>query len=84
MITEIIFFSAYMLFIFKYGFGVRFARLFIRPAIAAAVMVITLSFLENLAIAVITGIIIYSIVLLALRTIDKEDKRILDKIIRNL
>ena len=84
LITEIIFFSAYMSFIFKYGFGVRFAGLFIKPAIAAAIMVIALSFLENLAIAVIVGIIVYSIVLLALRAIDKEDKIILNKAIRNL
>lgn len=84
LISEIIFFSAYLSFIFRYGLGIKFARLFVRPAIAAIVMIAALSFLENLAVAIILGIIIYSAVLLALGAIDKEDKRILNKVIKNM
>ncbi|MFH0868041.1 MAG: flippase [Candidatus Woesearchaeota archaeon] len=84
VITEIIFFFMYISFIIKYGLKIKFTRLFIRPVIASAVMIFLLSFIGNLFIAVISGAFIYFIALFILRTIDKEDKLIFSKVVKNL
>lgn len=83
VITQIIFFLIYIFFIVKYGLKIKFAGLLIRPAIASAVMVVALQFIGNLFAAVIFGALSYCITLIILRAVDLEDKRILNKIIKN-
>jgi O-antigen/teichoic acid export membrane protein len=84
VITEIVFFFTYTSFIVKYGLAIKFVRIFIRPLVATIVMVFVLSFIENLFIAVILGAFVYLIVILILGTIDKEDKSIFNRAIKNI
>ena len=55
-----------------------------KPVIAAFTMIIALSFVENLFAAILLGIFVYIAMLVVLRTIDNEDKRILSKIIKSI
>ena len=82
--VKIIFFLVYTSFIFKYGLGINLARMFMKPVIAAFTMIIALSFVENLFAAILLGIFVYIAMLVVLRTIDNEDKRILSKIIKSI
>ena len=84
VITEIAFFIIYMHFITKYGLGVKLTRIFVKPIIATAIMIFALSFIGNLFISIVLGIIVYVIALLALGTIDKEDKIIFKKVMKNI
>lgn len=85
LITEIIFFIAYTSFIIHYGFKFKFILSFIyKPVIAVAVMVFLVSFIGNLFLAIISGAFIYFIVLLALRIVDKQDKVLFNKILKNI
>jgi O-antigen/teichoic acid export membrane protein len=85
LITEIIFFITYTIFIVKYGFKFKFILSFIhKPIIAAIIMVILLAFIKDLFLAIISGAFIYFIVLFALRIADKQDKVLFNKIIRNI
>lgn len=85
LITEIIFFITYTSVIIKYGFGLKFLQKFAyKPIIAVAVMVSLLSFVENLLLAIVIGAIMYFAVLLSLKIIDKEDKRLYSKVVNNL
>jgi len=84
VITEIAFFIIYMYFISKYGLGVKIMGIFIRPVIATAIMIFSLSFINNLFVAIVLGGLIYVIALFALGTIDKEDKLIFSKVIKNI
>jgi O-antigen/teichoic acid export membrane protein len=85
LITEIIFFITYTSFVIRYGFKFKFILSFIhKPIIAAAIMVFLVSFIENLFLAVILGIFIYGAALSALRIIDKEDKVLFNKVIKNV
>ena len=85
LVTEIIFSIIYSGFISRYGFGFKFLISFIyKPIIAAAAMIFSLRFVDNLFSAVLTGFLVYTAVLLFLRIIDSEDKRIFYKIVKNL
>ena len=84
VITEIIFFFTYIYFIVKYGLGIKFIRLFIRPVIATVIMLFSLSFIENLVIAIIFGALIYFTTLFIIGTIDKQDMIIFNKVIKNI
>ena len=84
VITEIAFFIIYMHFITKYGLGVKLTRIFVKPIIATAIMIFALSFIGNLFISIVLVIIVYVIALLALGTIDKEDKIIFKKVMKNI
>lgn len=84
VITEIIFFLTYTSFIVKYGLKIKFAGLFIRPAIASAVMVFSLLFIDNVFIAIILGAFVYFISLIMFGAIDKEDRLIFNKVIKNV
>jgi len=55
--------------------------IFVKPVIAALAMVMVLSFVGNLLAAIILGAFVYIAMLLALRTIDDKDKKILSKIV---
>ena len=68
----------------KYGLGIKFIKIFIRPIIATAIMTLLLSFIGNIFVAVILGASIYFIALFILGTIDKEDKMIFNKVINNI
>ena len=81
LIAEIIFFSVYSFFIFKYGLWINLAGIFVKPVIAALAMMMVLSFVGNLLAAIILGAFVYIAMLLALRTIDDKDKKILSKIV---
>ncbi|MBI2559356.1 flippase [Candidatus Woesearchaeota archaeon] len=85
LITEIIFFIIYSGFAANYGFNLRFLIMFVhKPLIAAGTMVFLLQFIGNLFIAVFAGFLIYISILLFLKIMDNEDKRIFYKIINNL
>ena len=85
LVTEIIFFIIYSGFISKYGFGFQFLWSFIyKPLLAAGIMVFSLQFIDNLYLAVFIGCLIYVAMLLILRILDNEDKRIFYKIIKNI
>ena len=84
VMTEIIFFFMYISFIVKYGLGIKFIRIFIRPVISAAIMVCLLSFIENIFVGVILGGSIYFIALFVFGTIDKEDRLLFNKVIKNI
>ena len=85
LMTEIIFFITYTSFMVKYGFKFRFIISFIyKPVIAATVMVFSLSLIGNLFLAIIFGAFVYFIVLLPLRILDKEDKLLFNKILKNI
>jgi O-antigen/teichoic acid export membrane protein len=84
VITEIIFFLIYTSFIVKYGLKIKFAVIFIRPLVAAAIMVFLLSFVGNIFIAVILGAFVYLALLFVFGAIDKEDKLLFKKVINNL
>ena len=84
LITEIAFFIIYTSFIIRYGFKFKFIFAFIyKPIIAAAIMGFLLPFIRNLFLAIILGMFIYIAALLALRIVDKEDKSLFNKIVRN-
>jgi O-antigen/teichoic acid export membrane protein len=83
LITEIIFFSTYLSFIFKYDLRIKFVKLCVKPVIAAIVMTAALFFIENLFLEMLVGAIVYIGVLLVLKTIDKEDRLIINKIMKN-
>jgi O-antigen/teichoic acid export membrane protein len=85
LLTEIIFFITYTSFVIRYGFNFRFVVSFIyKPIIAVAVMIFSLFFIESLFLAIILGALAYFIVLLALRILDKEDKILFNKIVKNI
>ena len=85
LITEIIFFILYTSFIIKNGFEFNFVKSFIyKPLIAVGIMVFLLSFVENLFLAILMGILIYIAVVSALGVVDKEDKFLFNKVIRNV
>ncbi len=84
LIAEVIFFISYNFFVAKYGIKINVIKPFIKPAIAALIMIIAIYFVENFLIAVIVGIFAYAVSLFALRTIDREDKRIIGKVVRNV
>jgi len=84
LITEIIFFFTYIFFIIRYNLRIKFVRLFIKPLIATVIMVYLLSFIENIFLEVVLGIVIYFLTLFFLRTIDKQDKLIFNKVVKNL
>lgn len=84
LLTEIIFFIIYTSFIVKNGFKLNFAKSFIyKPLIAAVIMIFLLPFINNLFLSIFLGIFIYTAVVLALGVIDKEDKLLFNKIVRN-
>ncbi|MAH32902.1 hypothetical protein CL615_00765 [archaeon] len=80
LITEVIFFFIYTSFIVKYGLKIKFISLSIRPIIATLIMLFALTFIGDLVLAVVVGIIVYFAVLIILGTIDKEDKLLYKKI----
>lgn len=84
LITEIVFFLLYTSFIIRYGLRIRPIHTLLRPLIAVAIMVLALSFIDNLFIAVILGGSVYLVALLVLGTIDKEDKLIFNKVIKDV
>ena len=85
LITEIIFFFMYTFFIMKYSFNFKFIIKFVyKPLIAAAIMVFSLLFIDNLFLAIFIGFFIYISVLFILKIVDKEDKQIFYKIVKNL
>ncbi|MBW2976321.1 flippase [Candidatus Woesearchaeota archaeon] len=84
IITEIVFFFVYTSFIVKYGLGIRFIRLSVRPVIAVSIMIFSLQYIENMFAAIVSGALIYSIALFILGTIDKEDRLLIDKVVKNL
>jgi len=84
VITEIIFFLIYTSFIVKYRLGIKFVSIFIRPVIATVIMIVSLSFIGNILIAIVLGGSIYFTALFVLGTIDKEDKLIFNKIMKNV
>ncbi|MBI2627555.1 flippase [Candidatus Nomurabacteria bacterium] len=85
LITEVIFFFIYSGFAANYGFNLKFLVTFVyKPLIAAGTMVFLLQFIDNLFIAVFAGSLIYISILLFLKIMDNEDKRIFYKIINNL
>lgn len=96
LITEIIFLIIYKSFITKYGFTLGFVFKFIhKPVFATAVMVASLylanrmvstyftGMISYLIAMIIFGMIIYSITLLTVRIIDKEDRYLIGKIIKS-
>lgn len=85
LITEVIFFFIYSGFAANYGFNLKFLVTFAyKPLIAAGIMVFLLKFVDNLFIAVFAGFLIYTSIILSLRILDNEDKRIFYKIVNNL
>lgn len=85
LLTEIVFFIIYTSFIIKYGFKFKFILSFIhKPIIAGSIMITSLLFIENIFLAVFSGMIIYFAVLYFIGIIDKEDKVLLTKIKNNL
>lgn len=84
LITEILLFSEYLFFVSRYGLGIRFARLFIRPVVAALIMIAALSVIESLLLSVVIGAVVYLGILFLLGAIDREDKRIINKAIKNI
>ena len=85
LITEIIFFIIYSSFAGKYGFSLKFLMKFVyKPLIAAALMVFSLFFVENLFLAIFVGFFVYVLSLLLLRIVDSEDKQIFYRIVKNI
>tara|TARA_Y100000031_G_scaffold78124_1_gene86093 strand:+ start:10902 stop:12332 length:1431 start_codon:yes stop_codon:yes gene_type:complete len=85
LLTEIIFFIMYTSFIIKYGFKFKFILKFLhKPIIAVIIMAFSLAFVGDLFLSIVIGMFIYIASLLVLRTIDKEDKVLLNKIIKNI
>lgn len=85
LITEIIFFITYTLFIYKYKFNFWFVLSFVhKPIIAIAVMIFSLFLIESLFLAIIVGAIVYFAVLLTLRILDEQDKTLFNNIIKNV
>lgn len=85
LLTEIIFSATYTLLIIKYGFNFGFLFSFIhKPIIAVSIMVILLLFIENIFLAILSGMIIYFAVLYFIGIMDKEDRILLMKIKNNL
>jgi O-antigen/teichoic acid export membrane protein len=83
VITEVIFFFMYTYFINKYNLKISMVRLFVRPVIAGALMLVAISFIGNLYVAVIAGALVYAAALFTAGAIDKEDKIIIEKVIKN-
>ena len=83
IVTEIIFFFIYTAFIIRYGCGINFIGIFVKPAIAVSLMLITIFLIENTFIAIAIGFFVYLASLLFFGIIDKEDKIILNKILKN-
>ena len=83
LITEAIFFISYNFFVSRYGIKINVIKPFIKPIIAALIMIMALYFVENFFIAVIVGIFAYAASLFVLRAIDMEDKKIINKVIGN-
>lgn len=83
LITEAVFFVSYNFFISRYGIRIDYAKPAIKPAIAALIMISALYFVDNFFISVVLGAIIYIGAILLLKTFDTEDKKMIDKIIKN-
>ncbi len=84
LVTEILFFVIYTFFVSKYGIKISVLKQFLKPAIAALVMIAALNFIGNLFIAVALGAVIYSATLVLLNTIDSEDRKLVYKVIKNI
>ena len=83
IITDIILFILYTYFIRKYKLKIMFVRILFKPLIASIIMLLFILYIENLFIGIIIGVAVYSLALLILRAFDKEDIRLLRKIITN-
>lgn len=85
LMTEIIFFAIYSGVIMKSGFSFKFLASFIyKPLISSIIMIFFLGYIGNLFFAVIAGAFIYFLALFLFKTIDKDDKRISNMIVKNI
>lgn len=83
-ITEIFLFIIYYLFVSKSWYFYNFLKILSKPIIAVIVMVIFIKFTSfGLIITILLSAIIYFILLLILRTFDKEDYEIIRKVLKN-
>ena len=83
-ITEIFLFIVYYLFVSKSWYFYNFLKILSKPIIAVIVMVIFIKFTSfGLIITILLSAIIYFILLLILRTFDKEDYGIIRRILKN-
>jgi len=74
ILTEIVFTIMYCSLMIRYGFNFNFLKKFIhKPIIAGIIMVLLVSNISNLFLSVFVGIIVYSLILIMFRILDKED-----------
>ena len=84
LITEIIFTAIYCSFMAKFGINFKFLKKFsYKVIIAVLAMAVTLSYIGNLAAAIIVGASVYIAVIFLLRVIDDEDKNLFNRVARN-
>ncbi len=83
LLTEAVFFVAYNFFISRYGIRIDYIKPVIKPAIAALIMIAVLYFIGDFFISVVLGAIIYISAILLLKTFDAEDRKMIDKIVKN-
>jgi len=84
LITEIFLFAAYYTFVSKSWYYYNFLAILIKPAVAAIAMLLFISFTGfGLAITIMLSSAIYFAALYLLRTLDKEDYRIISKVFKN-
>lgn len=84
LITEILLFILYYLFVSKSWYYYNFAGILIKPIIAVIIMSLFIKFTSlGLVITILLSSIIYFAVLLVLRTLDKKDYEIIKKIFKN-
>ncbi len=82
--SEILFFGVYNFFISRYGIKINVIGPFLKPAIAASLMIAGLMFIENIFISLVIGAVVYFIAMLLLKTIDDEDKKLMHKVLKNV
>lgn len=84
LITEILFFCIYSTFIFRYGFPFVVLTYLVKPVIAVLAMIGVLYAIPDLVLGVLLSGVAYVGVLLFLGSVDREDKRLFQKIRDNI
>ena len=84
LITEILLFIVYYLFVSKSWYFYNFLKILPRPIISVIAMALFIKFTNfGLAATILLSGLVYFMILLALRTLDKEDYEIIKKVFKN-
>lgn len=81
--TEVIFFLVYFSFVRKYGIRIRLTAMVMKAAVPSLIMLLVLLLVNSPLIGFISSIFAYLAGILIFGAIDKEDKRILKKVVDN-